>query len=94
MTVPAPGHDAAAPESGPSAAPARQGPERRLRGLSGEQVAARVAAGQVNRVGARHSRTVAEILRANVLTRFNALLLHTLRALLERLLPLSPDASR
>jgi cation-transporting ATPase E len=74
MTVPVSRHDAADPESVPSSAPARRGAERWPQGLNGEQVAARVAAGQVNRVGAGHSRTVAEIVRANVLTRFNALL--------------------
>ncbi len=43
-------------------------------GLSQAEVAERVAAGQVNDVPAAPSRTVAEIVRANVFTRFNALL--------------------
>ena len=43
-------------------------------GLSSEEVAARTAAGQVNRQAHRPSRTVAQIVRANVATRFNAIL--------------------
>ncbi len=43
-------------------------------GLDAAAVAVRVAAGQVNRVDTGPSRSVAEIVRANVLTRFNALL--------------------
>lgn len=43
-------------------------------GLSAAQVAERVAKGQVNEADSRTSRTVGEILRANVFTRFNALL--------------------
>jgi magnesium-transporting ATPase (P-type) len=74
MTVPVAGHDVVGSESGPPTDPACQGVEQLPRGLSGEQVAARVAAGQVNRVGSGPSRTVGEIARANVLTRFNALL--------------------
>ncbi|WP_300012491.1 HAD-IC family P-type ATPase [Pseudonocardia sp.] len=42
-------------------------------GLSAAQVAERVAAGQTNDVPARASRSVSEIVRANVLTRFNAI---------------------
>ena len=42
-------------------------------GLSAAQVAERVAAGRTNDVPARASRSVAEIVRANVLTRFNAI---------------------
>ena len=45
-----------------------------LDGLTRAEVADRVAAGQVNDVPAAPSRTVAEILRANIFTRFNALL--------------------
>ncbi|MFZ5848831.1 MAG: HAD-IC family P-type ATPase [Actinomycetota bacterium] len=52
-------------------APARGG-ERR--GLTAAEVRRRVEAGQVNRTAARPSRTVGQILRANILTRFNALL--------------------
>ena len=45
-----------------------------LRGLTQAEVAERVARGQVNDVPTAPSRTVREIVRANVLTRFNALL--------------------
>ncbi len=45
-----------------------------VRGLSAAEVRDRVEAGQVNRTAARPSRTVGQILRANILTRFNALL--------------------
>jgi len=44
------------------------------RGLSAAEVADRVARGLVNDVPSAPTRTVAEIVRANVLTRFNALL--------------------
>jgi cation-transporting P-type ATPase E len=44
------------------------------RGLTAAEVRERVEAGQVNRAAERTSRTVPEILRANILTRFNALL--------------------
>ncbi|MCK7627534.1 HAD-IC family P-type ATPase [Streptomyces sp. RS10V-4] len=43
-------------------------------GLSAAEVAQRVARGEVNDVPARSSRSVAEIVRANVLTRFNAII--------------------
>ena len=43
-------------------------------GLTGAEVAAREAAGQVNVGSHRPSRTVAQILRANAFTRFNAIL--------------------
>jgi cation-transporting P-type ATPase E len=43
-------------------------------GLTAEQVAARVAAGQTNAVDVRTSRTTGEIVRANVFTVFNGLL--------------------
>nr|WP_297429491.1 hypothetical protein [uncultured Actinotalea sp.] len=43
-------------------------------GLSDAEVAERVAAGLTNRSSVRTSRTVGQIVRANVLTRFNALL--------------------
>ena len=43
-------------------------------GLTDAQVAERVRAGQVNNVPERPSRTVAQILAANLLTRFNAIL--------------------
>jgi cation-transporting ATPase E len=44
------------------------------RGLSASEVAERVARGQINDVPAAPTRTVVQIVRANVLTRFNALL--------------------
>jgi cation-transporting ATPase E len=44
-------------------------------GLSGAEVAERVAAGATNAVAARTSRTTAEIVRHNVFTFFNGLLL-------------------
>jgi cation-transporting ATPase E len=43
-------------------------------GLTAAEVAERVAAGQTNAVDEHTSRTVEEIIRANVLTRFNAIL--------------------
>ena len=46
----------------------------RSTGLSANEVAARIASGQTNVSGERTSRTVGEILRANILTRFNILL--------------------
>ncbi|WP_409329850.1 HAD-IC family P-type ATPase [Trujillonella humicola] len=55
-------------------APAQARPATPPAGLTAAQVADRVAAGAVNATAARTSRTVAEILRANVLTFFNGLL--------------------
>ena len=49
-------------------------PAGALSGLSAAEVAERVARGEVNDVPLAPTRTVAEILRANLLTRFNALL--------------------
>ncbi len=49
-------------------------PETAPSGLTGSDVAERVAAGQVNDSGERTSRTFGEIARANILTRFNAIL--------------------
>ena len=43
-------------------------------GLTADQVAARVAAGQLNTAPGRSSRTIWEIVKANVFTRFNAIL--------------------
>jgi cation-transporting ATPase E/undecaprenyl-diphosphatase len=43
-------------------------------GLTALEVAARTERGDVNRVTARTSRSISEIIRANILTRFNALL--------------------
>jgi cation-transporting P-type ATPase E len=48
--------------------------DRPVTGLTAAQVREHVAAGQVNRAAERPSRTVGQILRANILTRFNALL--------------------
>ncbi len=62
-----------APHADPDAAAPPAGPTRQD-GLTGAEVGERVARGQVNRVDERTSRTVSEILRANVFTRFNALL--------------------
>ena len=45
-----------------------------LQGLDDDAVRARQEAGQLNRSSTTTSRTVAEILRANILTRFNAIL--------------------
>ncbi|MCC3770495.1 HAD-IC family P-type ATPase [Streptomyces sp. UNOC14_S4] len=46
----------------------------RLPGLSAAEVAERVAKGEVNDVPVRSSRSTAEIVRANVFTRFNAII--------------------
>jgi cation-transporting P-type ATPase E len=43
-------------------------------GLTADETAQRVRAGQVNSADERTSRTLTEILKANVLTRFNAIL--------------------
>src|SRR6202011_2298144 len=50
------------------------GRETPLSGLTADEVAARVARGQTNASGERTSRSLAEILRANILTRFNFIL--------------------
>ncbi|WP_030787817.1 HAD-IC family P-type ATPase [Streptomyces sp. NRRL S-920] len=49
-------------------------PEGPPRGLSAAEVAERVARGEVNDVPVRSSRSLAEIIRANVFTRFNAII--------------------
>ncbi|SHW10178.1 metal cation transporter ATPase P-type ctpE [Mycobacteroides abscessus subsp. abscessus] len=49
-------------------------PERTAAGLSDDEVAQRVAAGQTNDVPTRAARSVSEIIRANVFTRINAIL--------------------
>ncbi|MFD5075562.1 HAD-IC family P-type ATPase [Streptomyces sp. NPDC058371] len=46
----------------------------RARGLTAAEVAERVARGEVNDVPVRSSRSLAEIVRANVFTRFNAII--------------------
>ncbi|MET9731303.1 cation-translocating P-type ATPase [Streptomyces sp. NPDC006458] len=49
-------------------------PSRATDGLTAAEVAERVAAGRVNDVPVRSSRSMAEIVRANVFTRFNAII--------------------
>ncbi|MEV0302455.1 HAD-IC family P-type ATPase [Streptomyces prasinus] len=49
-------------------------PTSPVTGLTSAEVAERVALGQVNDVPVRSSRSLAEIVRANVLTRFNAII--------------------
>jgi cation-transporting ATPase E len=55
----------------PTPAPARPG---RARGLTAAEVAGRVARGEVNDVPVRSSRSTVDIVRANVFTRFNAII--------------------
>jgi len=57
-----------------AATPVTPAATTRPEGLSSAEVAERVARGQVNDSGERTSRTFTEIVRANVLTRFNAIL--------------------
>ncbi|MDH6141314.1 cation-transporting ATPase E [Kitasatospora sp. GP30] len=66
MTHPSEQRDPGARAGGPAAT--------RQRGLSTAEVAERVARGQVNDVPARSSRSVREIVQANVFTRFNAII--------------------
>ncbi|MCB1284723.1 MAG: hypothetical protein KDB20_10435, partial [Microthrixaceae bacterium] len=47
---------------------------QRITGLSSTEVSERIAAGLVNEVPPAPSRTIPEIIRANVFTRFNALI--------------------
>lgn len=47
----------------------------KIQGLTADEIAARVAKGQVNMIQSRSSRSVGDILRTNILTRFNALIL-------------------
>ncbi len=65
--------DAVAPPipGGPIEPPERTTPPT---GLTAAEVAERVARGEVNDTGERTSRTLTEIIRANVFTRFNAIL--------------------
>lgn len=58
----------------PPTSPTTPATAGRTAGLSDAEVAARVAEGKTNDVPARASRTVGEIVRANVLTRINAIL--------------------
>ncbi|WP_404868979.1 HAD-IC family P-type ATPase [Kitasatospora griseola] len=69
MTHPAEGTAPASPGSHPSGAGGAYHP-----GLTGAEVAERIARGQVNDVPVRSSRSVREIVRANVFTRFNAII--------------------
>ncbi|GAA0684623.1 HAD-IC family P-type ATPase [Kitasatospora atroaurantiaca] len=64
---------AASGSSTPGAHACGLGPERRS-GLTAAEVAERVARGEVNDVPVRSSRSVREIVRANVFTRFNAII--------------------
>ncbi len=58
----------------PTASDAPPRPPTRAEGLTAAEVADRVARGEVNDAGDRTSRTLVEIVRANVFTRFNAIL--------------------
>src|SRR5215204_1412047 len=58
----------------PRGLPSRAGPGPPPRGSAPPAVAERVAAGQTNATSARTSRTLLEIVRANVFTFFNGLL--------------------
>jgi len=61
-------------DGSPRTSPASGPPTDTGRGLTTAQVAERVAAGRTNDVPSPTSRTYGQILRANVLTRFNAIL--------------------
>jgi cation-transporting P-type ATPase E len=80
---PAGPHAAPAPTLGPPGGLVGQGSDSRVparspddwpRGLSSEEVEERVRSGLVNRAPAPPGRTLGQIVRANVLTRFNAIL--------------------
>lgn len=58
----------------PAASPAPDTPAPRSPGLTTAEVAERTARGQVNDVPVRSSRSTADIVRANVFTRFNAII--------------------
>jgi cation-transporting ATPase E len=58
----------------PTPARAERGPAAHLPGLSAAEVTERITAGQTNDVPVRASRSMAEILRANIFTRFNAVI--------------------
>ena len=57
-------------DTGVAGADSATGPD----GLTADEAAQRVRAGQVNSADERTSRTLTEILKANLLTRFNAIL--------------------
>ncbi|MGX6748385.1 HAD-IC family P-type ATPase [Streptomyces xantholiticus] len=63
--------EADGPEPGPLA---DKSATRRSTGLTSSEVAARVARGEVNDVPVRSSRSAVDIVRANVFTRFNAII--------------------
>ncbi|MGW3013697.1 HAD-IC family P-type ATPase [Streptomyces sp. NPDC001219] len=64
-----------AEHSGPGSEPARRTAREPVTpGLTAAEVAERVARGEVNDVPVRSSRSAAEIVRANVFTRFNAII--------------------
>ncbi len=50
-------------------------PETKQRGLTAAQVSERVRAGQVNKVNDKSSRSIGQIIRANIFTLFNAIIL-------------------
>ncbi len=66
------GYDPAVTDT--SVVPDPTAPDRAERGLTVAEVAERVARGEVNNVPDAPSRTIREIIRANVFTRFNALI--------------------
>ncbi|AXI81366.1 HAD-IC family P-type ATPase [Peterkaempfera bronchialis] len=69
--------DGTAPEGQPHVRPDAKPdarPDTRPDGLTAAEVAERVARGEVNDVPVRSSRSTAEIVRANVFTRFNAII--------------------
>ncbi|MGW2232088.1 cation-translocating P-type ATPase [Streptomyces formicae] len=69
-------HEESGRGAGPEAfaGPVPGGPVDAVRGLTAAQVAERVARGRVNDVPARSSRGIGEIVRANLLTRINAVI--------------------
>ncbi|WP_405018853.1 HAD-IC family P-type ATPase [Kitasatospora sp. NBC_00070] len=73
MTHPAE-HTATEPGDDPPARRPRQEDHGRPGGLTAAEVAERVARGEVNDVPVRSSRSTREIVRANVFTRFNAII--------------------
>ncbi|SFJ78729.1 cation-transporting ATPase E [Streptomyces pini] len=75
LAVPSPRTGAGTdPAAGPAAGPAMDTPATRSPGLTAAEVAERTALGQINDVPVRSSRSTADIVRANVFTRFNAII--------------------
>lgn len=68
------GVDTEAGEPGPEDGPLPPGGDGRAPGLTADEVAERVVRGEVNDVPVRSSRSAADIVRANVFTRFNAII--------------------